>query len=269
MSMAQRNDTAPTGPADGEAAEGYTFIDLDPDQQPAKPAEPPEDAAEAAAPPAADRPSPTPRPSPQREPDAETEPDAGADPAAPAASPPQRGRTALLALLAVIAVLGAVATAYLALQPAEQDTRPVAAANGDYTPGSLPSADSAAAVAAAVRAVPPALSYDHRSLDAGRDAAAAQMTPGFAGTFSKTFDQAVKPTATAQQAVTRAVVRGAGAVGPSRGGEVRALLFVDQMLVSSQTMKTPDKPAQISQNRVQVTMKQDGDRWLLDAMQPF
>lgn len=210
------------------------------------------------------RPSPTPRPR-----EAVAGESAGDRPAHTTEAARPRGRRKLLTLLLAVFVLAAAAlTGYLATRPEPADVRPVVGEDGSYTLGSLPSADGSAAVEAAVRAVPAALSYDFRTLDEAISEATSYMTPGFAKTFQETFDETAKPMAESKHAVTRALVRGAGLVDVA-DERATALVFVNQILVSSDTMKQKSSPAKVSQNRVLVTLEWHEDRWLVGDLSPF
>lgn len=210
------------------------------------------------------RPSPTPR---RRE---AVAPDPVGDQSAEAteAARPRGRPIPLIGLLAVLVLAAAVLTGYLATRPVPADVRPIVGDDGRYTSGSMPSADGAAAVGVAVRAVPAALSYDFQALDKAIDEATSYMTPGFAKTFQETFDETAKPMAESKRAVTRALVRGAGLVDIA-DERASVLVYVNQILVSSDTMKQKSSPAKVSQNRVLVTLERHDDRWLVDDFSPF
>src|SRR5262249_11794730 len=91
-------------------------------------------------------------------------------------------------------------------------------ADGSYRVGTTASTDANAAVKAAVKALPAALSYDYRKLDAGEAAAAKLMTSSFGKKYEKTFEATTRPMATQKQAITSALVRGAGIVGKVANG---------------------------------------------------
>lgn len=175
----------------------------------------------------------------------------------------------LVAALTVL-VLGAGAlTAYVATRPSPDGTRPEVSQDGTYRPGSLPSEPGEDAVAAALKAVPKALSYDYRTLDEGLADATALMTDDFRNEFSKVFAATARPSALEKKAVTNALVRGAGLVRLEGDDEAYCLVYVDQVLVDSATMKDKAAPVAVSQNRVLVGLeRKDGD-WLVSSIQPF
>jgi len=191
-----------------------------------------------------------------------------------AASGTQRKwRRVLLGALTALAVAATGCTGYLALRPAPPNVVPVVADDGSYIVGSLPSTDQARIVASAVRAVPDLLSYDYRSLDAAPDRARPHLTAEFEQEYQKTFQATVVPLATANRAVTKALVRGAGLI-ESSGDQGRCLVFVDQLLVSSSG--TPGtqpasgaSPTKVAQNRVMVSLTKRNDNWLVSGMIPF
>ena len=180
-------------------------------------------------------------------------------------------RRVLLIALTVLVVAAAGCTGYLALRPAPPDVVPSVADDGSYVVGSLPTADQARILASAVRAVPDLLSYDYRSLDAVPDRARPLLTGRFGQEYQKTFQATVIPMATANHAVTKALVRGAGVVESSRD-QARCLVFVDQLLVSSAA--TPEalpgaSPTKVAQNRVMVALTKVDDTWLVSGLTPF
>ncbi|MDT7692484.1 MAG: Mce-associated rane protein [Pseudonocardiales bacterium] len=187
-------------------------------------------------------------------------------------------RRVLLGVLTALAIAAAGCTGYLALRPAPPNVVPSVAEDGSYVVGSLPTADQARIVASAVRAVPDLLAYDYRSLAATPDRARPHLTPEFAAEYQKTFQTAVVPMATANHAVTKALVRGAGVIDSS-ADRARCLVFVDQLLVS-QTAAPPVAPpaapaaagvtpTQVAQNRVLVTLTRHDDTWLVSGLTPF
>ena len=119
------------------------------------------------------------------------------------------------------------------------------------------------APAAAEAAAATVLAYDHRSLDADKDAAVKFMTDDFAAEYSETFDKAVAPTAEDAQAKVTASVLASGVI---RAGEdtARVLLFVDQATVTADSQRP-----RIALNRVVMTMVHEDDRWLVDDISPY
>lgn len=183
----------------------------------------------------------------------------------PAAAPSRRGR-ALTATLAALVLLSGSGTWYLASRPEPTDVRPAVSAQGDYTPGVLPSQPGSAAVRAAVEQVGQVLSYDYRTLGEDLRAATAAMTPEFTRTFRDTFTKVVKPMATENKAVTRTLVMGAGLVRLSDDDtSATCLVFVDQLLVRS----TRKAGSRIGRERVIVDLRWRDERWLIDDIRPL
>lgn len=145
---------------------------------------------------------------------------------------------------------------------------PKGLADGGYRVGTVGDEESTAAVKAAAKALPVALSYDYRSLDESLEEGTALMTPGFAEEFRATFDKTTRSLATQKQAVTRALVRAAGLVGKVQDGKATVLVYLDQVLVSSKAKKAGD-PLKVSQNRVHVTMREVDGRWRVADIEPF
>lgn len=189
------------------------------------------------------------------------------DPADEVPAPWSRRRRVVTAVLLVLVIAAAAGTWYLASRPEPAGVQPAVAKNGDYTPGSLPSAAGAAAVRAAVDKVPGVLSYDYRTLDEDLSDATANMTPKFTETFTDTFDEVVKPMATENKAVTKALVRGAGLAELSDDEPTATcVLFVDQLLVTSKGKATQPH---VGKERVTVVLKNVDGSWLLDGIEPF
>ncbi|MCW2787096.1 MAG: hypothetical protein JWP74_3613 [Marmoricola sp.] len=141
-------------------------------------------------------------------------------------------------------------------------------ADGSYRVGTVGDADAVSAVKAATKALPVALSYDYRSLDKTEKSATALMTSSFASTFTRTFDATTRSMAIQKQAITSALVRGAGIIGPVHDGHALVLIFLDQVLVSSKDKKASD-PLNVSQNRVHVSMVQVKGTWKISDIEPF
>lgn len=141
--------------------------------------------------------------------------------------------------------------------------------DGDFTAGSFSDvADDQALVQAATDGLAAALSYDYRDLDGGLREATDSMTDTFAASFGDTFTSSVGRLATDTEAVADAVVRGAGVVRHD-GGSAAVLVYVDQVLVSSETTKDTDAPLVVNQSRVVVEMREVDGTWLIDGIQPF
>jgi hypothetical protein len=177
-------------------------------------------------------------------------------------------RPVLLAL-SLLALVAAVAFVVVRQTTPESDAR--SPRSGDsaqgYRTGTVdPELDGA--TEAAVEALPLALGYDFRSLDKGLDRATALMTDGFAEEFRRTFEGSAGKLARSKKAVTRATVRAAGVVRAS-DREATVLVYVDQVLVSSSTLKDEAAPVRVSQNRVLVGLVQSGETWKVDSIRPF
>lgn len=202
---------------------------------------------------------------------AQTDHDEPTEPAkAESTSDWSRKRRITAAVLAVLVVLAAAGTWYLATRPGPADVQPTVSQQGDYTPGSIPSQPGAAAVRAAVDTVPRILSYDYRTLDKHVGSVKGAMTPEFTATFTETFTSAVKPMATENKAVTKALVRGAGIASMSEDdSQADLLLFVDQVLVTSKGRNSEAAQPRVGQERVAVTMRNVNGTWLVDDIRPF
>lgn len=180
-----------------------------------------------------------------------------------------RARWLLTVVLAILVAAAAVLTVRLAADDeVVEGTRPVLAEDGTYTVGTV-LGEPSDALAAAVAAVPAALSYDYANLEASLVAATSRMTEDFAAEFRTTFEASVRPLAVQKQAVSEAQVRAAGVVSSSDAGNtVVCLVYVDQVLVSSKELKASDQPVKIGQTRVSVRLVRVGDSWKVDDLQP-
>jgi hypothetical protein len=175
----------------------------------------------------------------------------------------------VLLVLCVLALLAA--GAFVAIRETAPDVTLRSPRSGDtssgYRPGTV-TEDLDGATEAAVRTLPLALGYDYRSLAKGLDRATTQMTDGFAQEFRRTFNGSAAKLARSKKAVTRATVRAAGIVRAS-DKEATCLVYVDQVLVSSATLKDSEAPVRVSQNRVLVGLVRSGDAWKVDSIRPF
>lgn len=171
----------------------------------------------------------------------------------------------LLAVLTVLVLAAAALTGYLATRPSPETVRPMMAESGDYRAGTVPGAGGA--VEAAVEALPVALSTDYRDLEAGLAEATSLMTASFAEEFRSTFDASARGLARQRKSVTEAHVRAAGLVRAD-GDRATCLLYVDQVLVSSRTMKNRAQPVSVSQTRVLVDLEKVGRVWKVDGIEP-
>ncbi|MCX6398160.1 MAG: hypothetical protein NTV23_16860 [Propionibacteriales bacterium] len=173
----------------------------------------------------------------------------------------------------LIGVLLAVALLATGCGGDDREATPAAAvtpgvqADGSYQLGTLPDAEDAAALKAAVEALPVAVSYDYRSLDASLTKATGAMTAGFASEFRRIFDGATRAKARTEQAITSALVRGAGVVSSDRG-TVTCLVYLDQVLVASK-FKKKGSPLKVTQNSVRVRMEKVDGAWKVAGIEPF
>ena len=117
---------------------------------------------------------------------------------------------------------------------------------------------------AAEQAAATILAYDHESLEADRDAAAALMTPGYREEYVETFDDLVLEAARERKAQVEADVRASGvaAAGPDR---VEVLLFVNQTTVSTANSGEP----QTALNRVVLAMEKVDGAWRVDDITSY
>lgn len=173
------------------------------------------------------------------------------------------------AALMVMVVLTAGLLAGCGKAQVAPSVRPTVRADGSYRVGSgVGNSAADAAIKAAVAALPVALSYDFRSLDRSLAAATRLMTTSFGATFRHTFDATTRVLATQKQAITSALVRGAGIVGTVHGGKATVLIYLDQVLISSKD-RPAGAPLKVSQNRVHVVLREVSGHWLVDDIEPF
>ena len=184
-------------------------------------------------------------------------------------------RKRLVACLVALLVVACAVTVWLALNEPEADdtpgatgTPPVINADGTYVVGTLPG-DQAKPLAVAVEALPSALTYDFRDIPGSVRAATASMTPAFAAQFKKVFAETALKMARDKQAVTDAHVRAAGVIASSNPDTVLCLLYVDQVLVSSETLKEKQSPVDVVQNRVLVELVDSDGTWLVNSITPL
>ncbi|MET9018641.1 hypothetical protein ABZV93_01535 [Actinopolymorpha sp. NPDC004070] len=104
------------------------------------------------------------------------------------------------------------------------------------------------------------LGYDYRHLDADFGRSLALLTGGFRDKYTQTATSLVRPTAAQTHAVVVAEVRSVSVVSatPDR---VVTLLFVNQTTTSNRTAEP-----RTDLNRVRMTMRRVGDRWLVSEM---
>lgn len=117
---------------------------------------------------------------------------------------------------------------------------------------------------AAEQAAAAILAYDHESLEADRDAAAALMTPEYREEYVETFNDLVLEPAKEQRAQVEADVRASGvaAAGPDR---VEVLLFVNQTTVSTANGGEPQRAL----NRVVMAMEKVDGAWRVDDITSY
>ena len=171
-------------------------------------------------------------------------------------------------VLAVLVLLagGATIWAFTLDEPGEGTVAEVNTKDGTYTVGSLPDDDEHDALVAAVETAELALAWDFRRLDQGLADSTARMTESFASGFRDTFDTITRPRAKESKSITDALVRGAGVVHEV-DDRVRCLLFIDQVVVSSETAEAdPDTPYKIIRSRVYMELEEVDGEWLVDAI---
>jgi Mce-associated membrane protein len=171
-------------------------------------------------------------------------------------------KQALMAVIMLIALAGCGSSA------SAPTVTPKLNADGSYRVGTVGDADAVAAVKAATKALTIALSYDYRSLDTSLAKATAVMTPAFATKFRTTFNATTRSMASAKQAITSALVRGAGIVGTVQNDRATVVVFLDQVLVASKDKK-PSDPLSVSQNRVHVSLVKQNGQWRVSDIEPF
>ncbi|MFI1663016.1 hypothetical protein ACH41A_11035 [Streptomyces wuyuanensis] len=188
------------------------------------------------------------------------EPDAGSGSGGPAEAGdgPERRRsprrrTAICAVLAVLTVAGLVVAAVLGTA---------------YANGRQADEGRAGALAAARKAAPAVLSYDHRHLDRDFAAARGHLTGPFLEEYRRTTTKVVAPTAKKYQGVVTASV-----VTPPGGGSPAAsvvsaspdravvLLFVNQVTRSTRV----DGP-RVDLNRVRMELTRTSGGWKVSAV---
>ncbi|MFG2755551.1 hypothetical protein [Streptomyces wuyuanensis] len=164
-----------------------------------------------------------------------------------------RRRTAICAVLAVLTLAGLVAAAVFGTA---------------YADGRQADEGRAGALAAARKAAPAVLSYDHRHLDRDFAAARGHLTGPFLEEYRRTTTKVVAPTAKKYQGVVTASV-----VTPPGGGSPAAsvvsaspdravvLLFVNQVTKSTRV----DGP-RVDLNRVRMELTRTSGGWKVSAV---
>jgi Mce-associated membrane protein len=166
------------------------------------------------------------------------------------------GRRVPWPVLAVLGVLAAVAVglaAYFVVQARNAEAYQEAV---DRAP------------AAAENAATAVLSYDYKSLDADRDAAAKFLSDRYRKQYVDTFDKLVEKGATETKATVKAQVLASSAmvVGEKRDPDrIPVLLFVNQTTTSSATSEEPS----VALNRVRFDMIRSDGGWLVDGITSY
>jgi Mce-associated membrane protein len=122
------------------------------------------------------------------------------------------------------------------------------------------------APAAAESAAAAVLSYDYRSLEADRDAAAKFLSDGYREEYVDTFDKLVVESATQTKAAVEAQVLASAAMnsGERDPSKVPVLLFVNQT-TSSAASAEPS----VALNRVRLDMVEVNGTWLVDGITSY
>jgi Mce-associated membrane protein len=122
------------------------------------------------------------------------------------------------------------------------------------------------APAAAESAAAAVLSYDHRSLEADRDAAARFLTEDYREEYVQTFDQLVMESAEQTEAEVEAEVLASAPMNSGRrdASRVPVLLFVNQTTVSNARAEPS-----VALNRVRLDMVEVEGTWLVDAITSY
>lgn len=123
------------------------------------------------------------------------------------------------------------------------------------------------APAAAENAALAVLSYDYKSLEADRDAAAKFLTPEYRKQYVDTFDKLVSKSASESKATVKAKVLASSAmtVGSDESADrVPVLLFVNQTTTSA----TTEEPS-VALNRVRFDMVRRDGTWLIDGITSY
>ncbi|MFD2082296.1 Mce-associated membrane protein [Actinopolymorpha cephalotaxi] len=104
------------------------------------------------------------------------------------------------------------------------------------------------------------LGYDYRHLDADFGRSRALLTGDFRDKYTQTATSLVRPTATQTHAVVVAEVRSVSVVSATPD-QVVTLLYVNQTTTSNRAAEP-----RTDLNRVRMTMRRVGDRWLVSGM---
>lgn len=163
-----------------------------------------------------------------------------------------------LAVLAVLALLAVTAAAWFGSRGWQAYQEEKQAEDYQLALDRAPAAAEAAAAAV--------LSYDHRSLEADRDAAAKFLTDGYREEYVSTFDELVRENATKARATVEAEVLASAPMNSSREepDRIPVLLFVNQT-----TTSTASAEPSVALNRVRLDMVEVDGTWLVDGITSY
>ncbi|HSV41342.1 MAG TPA: hypothetical protein VLI04_21445 [Nocardioidaceae bacterium] len=170
-------------------------------------------------------------------------------------------------ILVILVIAAAALVGWVATRSGPDDVRPAVADDGAYSVGSI-AGGGEDVVRAAAEALPIALTYDYRTLEDDLAAATERMTSSFAEEFTDTFRKTAQQLATEKKGVTQALVRAAVLVSEGDGKAV-ALVYVDQLLVSSEQSQQDKGPIRVTKNRVLVDLVEVDGAWKIDNIRPF
>ncbi len=175
-----------------------------------------------------------------------------------------------LSILFTLVLVSSVAIIALALTRPDPTTRNVLPGRADaaYAPAAFEGAPGEA-LAAAVASLPIALSYDYRDLDASLAAATATMTGAFAEKYTDVFDRRARPVALQREAVTEALVRGAGVVRAPEGKRVVIVVFIDQLQLQAKDLEPGGEPRTLNRVAVRVALARRAGEWKIDDIRPM
>ena len=163
-------------------------------------------------------------------------------------SPRQQLRIAVVASVAVLALCAAALAAVAATRVSHRHALDRAREN---------------ATAAATSGVATVLSYDYRHLATDFQRAEGLLTSKFRKEYDKTTAAGVEPLAKKYQARSTAQVSAAGTISTTTD-RVVVLVFVDQTVTNSQ-LSAP----RLDRSRIDVTLVEQGGRWLIDRLSPI
>ena len=117
--------------------------------------------------------------------------------------------------------------------------------------------------AVAEEVVPRLLSYDHANIAEEVDARAQEVGGRFKEDYLSLVRDIVIPASDREQLVTQTSTAAVGASENAAPGRVQLMMFLNQ----TSTRAGQEEPT-LSGSRVQVTMEQEGDRWLVSGLDP-